>query len=80
MKYSVLIIVSLGLTSFLSVANSSPPTCEEEPTERHCIKVEDPNATPPKQIVEQERKQVKPNQKPKPKPKLQPKPRTMPSR
>ena len=66
MKFGILLVISLGLTTFLSVANSSPPTCEEEPTRRDCIKVEDPNATPPKQTVNKKDKQLKPKPKPRP--------------
>ena len=66
MKYGALLVISLGLTAFLSVANSAPPTCEEEPTRRDCIKVEDPNATPPKHTVNKKDKQLKPKPKPRP--------------
>jgi hypothetical protein len=68
MKYGFLIVLLLGLLSFEVVAD--PPTCEERPTRRDCVKVEDPDAVPPRHTVNQNKK--KPVQlpvvKPRPKP------------
>ena len=33
-------------------ADSNKPTCKEEPTRRDCVRLEDPNTTPPKQTVD----------------------------
>jgi hypothetical protein len=67
MKYGFLMVLLLGLLSFEVVAD--PPTCEERPTRRDCVKVEDPDATPPRHTVNNNKK--KPVQLPvaKPRPK-----------
>jgi len=69
MKYFVSIIMFFGFTTLVAVAHT-PPTCNEEPTRRDCVKVEDPDATPPKHTVNQNKK--KPVQLPvvKPRPKV----------
>lgn len=69
MKYFIATIIFFGFTS-LVVADITPPTCEERPTRRDCVKVEDPNATPPKHTIKQNKPQqpiVKPKPRPKPK-------------
>ena len=70
MKYFVSTIMFFGFTSLVAVADITPPTCDEEPTRRNCVKVEDPNATPPRHTVNQNKK--KPVQLPlvKPRPKV----------
>ena len=46
-----LTIVVLSLTAGIALAASPKPTCDEAPERRDCIKVEDPNAVPPKPTV-----------------------------
>lgn len=49
----VTMILLISLAPAIALADSSKPTCEEEPTRRDCINVEAPSATPPKQTVKQ---------------------------
>ena len=50
----VTMILLISLAPAIALADSSKPTCEEEPTRRECMNVEDPSATPPKQTVKQD--------------------------
>ncbi len=69
MKYGLLITMFLVFVSFQAMADIKKPTCDEEPTRRDCVKVEDPDAVPPRHTVDQNKK--KPVQLPvvKPRPK-----------
>jgi len=69
MKYGLLIVIFLSLATSKAMADIERPTCDEESSRRDCIKVEDPNATPPRHTVNQNKK--KPVQLPvvKPRPK-----------
>ena len=69
MKYGFLVVILLGLATLEAKADITPPTCDEEPTRRDCVKVEDPDATPPRHTVDQNK--IKPVQLPgvKPRPK-----------
>ena len=46
-----LLCLAIAMLPATLLAKSPKPTCEEEPTRRDCIKVEDPHATPSKQTV-----------------------------
>jgi len=69
MKHGFLITLLLAFVSFQAMADIKRPTCDEEPTRRDCVKVEDPDAVPPRHTVNQNKK--KPVQAPvaKPRPK-----------
>jgi len=69
MKYGLLITMFLAGISFQAMADIKKPTCDEEPTRRDCVKVEDPDAVTPRHTVDQNKK--KPVQLPvaKPRPK-----------
>lgn len=66
------LLMTLALSS-VAFASGSKPSCEEAPERRDCIKVEDPDARPPKQTVNRKHKPpgaapVQPLPRPKPKP------------
>jgi len=44
MKHGFLITLLLAFMSFQAMADIKRPTCDEEPTRRDCVKVEDTNA------------------------------------
>jgi hypothetical protein len=44
MKYGLLITMFLAGISFQAMADIKKPTCDEEPTRRDCVKVEDSDA------------------------------------
>lgn len=67
MKYAFLLFSVLALTSFKSTADISPPSCKDEPERRDCVKVEDPDAKPPKHIIKKKKPQQVPVVKPRPK-------------
>jgi hypothetical protein len=70
MKHGILMTLLLATMSFQVMADIKRPTCEEEPTRRDCIKVEDPDAVPPRHTVKQNPNNKKPVQLPaKPRPK-----------
>ena len=70
MKHGILMTLLLTALSFQVMADIKRPTCDEEPTRRDCIKVEDPDAVPPRHTVNQNPNNKKPVQLPaKPRPK-----------
>jgi len=48
-SHPLFFVISLAATTVL--ADSHRPTCDEKPSLRDCVRVENPNAPPPKQIV-----------------------------
>lgn len=64
MKYGLLITMFLAGISFQAMADIKKPTCDEEPTRRDCVKVEDPDAVAPRHTVKQNPNQKKPVQLP----------------
>jgi len=70
MRTLSLTVISLGFAMGASAALASPdesrPTCDEKPTLRDCVKVEDPDATAPAPSVYRKNKPVHPIARPKP--------------
>jgi len=60
MKTSLLTVILLGFAMGASAALASPdkskPTCDEKPTLRDCVKVEDPNASAPAPSIYRQKK------------------------
>jgi hypothetical protein len=67
-KMTMGLVIAVTLLSPYVVAETPKPTCEEEPSRRDCVKVEDPNASPPKQTVNQNKPERLPVAKPAPAP------------
>ena len=61
-----LLCLALGANTVLASSKSSRPSCDEEPGLRDCVKVEDPDAKPPKPNVNRKKQPAGPAVKPLP--------------
>lgn len=50
-----LLCLTMVLSAVTALADSSKPTCDEKPGARDCVRLEDPNATPPRPTVDQKK-------------------------
>jgi hypothetical protein len=70
MKASLLTVILLGFSMGAGAVLASPdrsrPTCDEKPTLRDCVKVEDPDASAPAPSVYRQKKPAHPIARPKP--------------
>jgi hypothetical protein len=62
----ILLGFAMGANAVLASSAKSRPTCDEKPTLRDCVKVEDPNASAPAPSVYRQTKPAQPIARPLP--------------
>jgi hypothetical protein len=62
----ILLGFAMGASAPLASSDKSKPTCDEKPTLRDCVKVEDPNASAPAPSVYRQQKPAQPIARPLP--------------